>query len=385
MSSLAFYLFSTDFSQIPRRLRVQGLLNSRSFASTPENVLSQDAPNPASGLSYKDAGVDIEAGNALVSRISAACKATHRPEMLSNLGGFAAMTEIPAGYREPVLVSGTDGVGTKLKLAIDFNRHEGVGQDLVAMCANDVLVTGAEPFLFLDYYATGRLDVDTAATVINGIAHGCELAGCSLAGGETAEMPGFYDGSEYDLAGFCVGVVEKSRIIDGSKVTTDDVIIGLPSSGPHSNGYSLIRKVLERQGMQPNPELLDELLAPTRIYVRSVLAAARQVDIHAMVHITGGGFYENVPRVLPAGTAALVDLDTWQRPELFAWLQQAGNIDEREMLTTFNCGIGFLLVVDAQAASALTDVLIDAGESPVEVGRIVPADAVPGSQQIVIS
>ncbi len=347
--------------------------------------MSQDDPNPASSLSYKDAGVDIEAGNALVSRISAACKATHRPEMLSNLGGFAAMTEIPAGYSEPVLVSGTDGVGTKLKLAIDFARHEGVGQDLVAMCANDVLVTGAEPFLFLDYYATGALDVDTAATVINGIAKGCELAGCSLAGGETAEMPGFYDDSEYDLAGFCVGVVEKSRIIDGSKVATGDVIVGLPSSGPHSNGYSLIRKVLERQGMQPNPELLDELLAPTRIYVPSVLAASRQVDIHAMVHITGGGFYENVPRVLPQGKAALIDLDSWQRPELFAWLQQAGNIDEREMLTTFNCGIGFLLVVAADAASALSEALTEAGEQPVEVGRIVDADETAGSQQILVS
>ncbi len=347
--------------------------------------MSQDDPNPASSLSYKDAGVDIEAGNALVSRISAACKATHRPEMLSNLGGFAAMTEIPAGYSEPVLVSGTDGVGTKLKLAIDFARHEGVGQDLVAMCANDVLVTGAEPFLFLDYYATGALDVDTAATVINGIAKGCELAGCSLAGGETAEMPGFYDDSEYDLAGFCVGVVEKSRIIDGSKVAAGDVIIGLPSSGPHSNGYSLIRKVLERQGMQPNPELLDELLAPTRIYVRSVLEAGRKVDINAMVHITGGGFYENVPRVLPEGKAALIDLDSWQRPELFAWLQQAGNIDEREMLTTFNCGIGFLLVVNADAAAALTAALTESGESPVEIGRIVDAGESPGTQQILVS
>ncbi len=345
--------------------------------------MSRDADEKS--LSYKDAGVDIEAGNELVRRIGAACKATHRSEMLSTLGGFAAMTEIPAGYREPVLVSGTDGVGTKLKLAIDHGRHDGVGQDLVAMCANDVLVTGAEPFLFLDYYATGALDVDTAAAVITGIAKGCEFAGCSLAGGETAEMPGFYQAGEYDLAGFCVGVAEKSRIIDGSKVQRGDVIIGLPSSGPHSNGYSLIRKVLERQGLAPNPELLDDLLQPTRIYVKPVLAATRAVDVHAMVHITGGGFYENVPRVLnDAGLAALIDLDSWQRPELFAWLQQAGNIDEREMLTTFNCGIGFLLVVSAADAEQTLATLTDAGEAPVTVGQIVGADTAPAANQILV-
>ncbi len=347
-------------------------------------ALSQDAEKKS--LSYKDAGVDIEAGNELVRRIGAACKATHRSEMLSTLGGFAAMTEIPAGYREPVLVSGTDGVGTKLKLAIDYARHDGVGQDLVAMCANDVLVTGAEPFLFLDYYATGALDVDTAAAVITGIARGCELAGCSLAGGETAEMPGFYGEGEYDLAGFCVGVAEKSRIIDGSKVSEGDVIIGLPSSGPHSNGYSLIRKVLANQGLTPNPDLLDELLQPTRIYVKPVLAAAAAVDIHAMVHITGGGFYENVPRVLSdASLAALIDLDSWQRPELFAWLQQAGNIDEREMLTTFNCGIGYLLVVGAEEAEQTMTLLTDAGEAPLAVGRIVSAATQPAATQILVA
>ena len=248
------------------------------MAVPPESTDSSQTSSQ--GLSYKDAGVDIEAGAELVRRIGSACKATHRPEMLSNLGGFAAMTEIPAGYQQPVLVSGTDGVGTKLKLAIDHNRHDGVGQDLVAMCVNDVLVTGAEPFLFLDYYATGSLDVDTAATVIKGIARGCELAGCSLAGGETAEMPGFYEGSEYDLAGFCVGVAEKSRIIDGSRVATGDVIIGLPSSGPHSNGYSLIRKVLERVGVAANPDLLDELLAPTRIYVKPVLELLQNATVN---------------------------------------------------------------------------------------------------------
>lgn len=350
-------------------------------------MADDSAHNPS--LSYKDAGVDIEAGAALVSRISSACKATHRPEMLSNLGGFAAMTEIPAGYAEPVLVSGTDGVGTKLKLAIDHNRHDGVGQDLVAMCVNDVLVTGAEPFLFLDYYATGALDVDIAERVIKGIAHGCSLAGCSLAGGETAEMPGFYEGEEYDLAGFCVGVVEKSKVITGDGVALGDVIIGLPSSGPHSNGYSLIRKVLQQQSMTPNDDLLDELLAPTRIYVKPILellnGSSAGSGVHAMVHITGGGFYENVPRVLTrAEHAALIDMDSWQWPEVFAWLQQAGNIDQREMLTTFNCGIGFLLIVAAADADACMDVLRTQGEAPVKVGEIVPADTEASSHQMLV-
>ncbi len=354
---------------------------------------------PAEGLSYKDAGVDIEAGAALVQRISAACKATHRPEMLSSLGGFAAMTEIPPGYRQPVLVSGTDGVGTKLKLAIDYDRHDGVGQDLVAMCANDVLVTGAEPFLFLDYYATGALQVDVAERVVKGIAAGCELAGCSLAGGETAEMPGFYQAGEYDLAGFCVGVVEKEEIIDGSRVSIGDVIIGLPSSGPHSNGYSLIRKVLERLDLQPNPDLLDELLAPTRIYVKSVLAVLRgqtsgsasvsapiSAPICAMVHITGGGFFENIPRVLSnPGHAALIDVDAWRWPEVFAWLQQAGNISQQEMLTTFNCGMGFLLVVPAAAQEHVMQVLSTAGEQPAVIGAIVNADQRAGDGQLLIS
>ena len=353
------------------------------MATPPE---STDSSQPSSqGLSYKDAGVDIEAGAELIRRIGSACKATHRPEMLSNLGGFAAMTEIPAGYQQPVLVSGTDGVGTKLKLAIDHNRHDGVGQDLVAMCVNDVLVTGAEPFLFLDYYATGSLDVDTAATVIKGIARGCEIAGCSLAGGETAEMPGFYEGSEYDLAGFCVGVAEKSRIIDGSSVATGDVIIGLPSSGPHSNGYSLIRKVLERAGAGANPDLLDELLAPTRIYVKPVLELLQNVPVNAMVHITGGGFYENIPRVFnDPNHAALIDIDAWQWPEIFSWLQQAGDIEQTEMLTTFNCGIGFLLIVAEDQADQAIQSLAGAGEAPVRLGRIVSADATIPTGQILI-
>ena len=341
--------------------------------------LGQDA------LSYKDAGVDIEAGAELVRRIGAACKATHRPEMLSSLGGFAAMTEIPAGYDHPVLVSGTDGVGTKLKLAIDYNRHDGVGQDLVAMCVNDVLVTGAEPFLFLDYYATGALQVDTAARVIKGIAHGCSLAGCSLAGGETAEMPGFYEGEEYDLAGFCVGVVEKNRIISGDAVNLDDVIIGLPSTGPHSNGYSLIRKVLAKQSMQPNADLLDELLAPTRIYVKSILELLKTTTVNGMVHVTGGGFYENVPRVLNNPEhAALIDVDSWRWPDVFSWLQQAGNIAEREMLTTFNCGIGFLLIVPAESAPEAMSQLTALGEAPITIGKIVSVDATASDNQMLI-
>ena len=295
------------------------------------------------------------------------------------------MTEIPAGYDQPVLVSGTDGVGTKLKLAIDHNRHDGVGQDLVAMCVNDVLVTGAEPFLFLDYYATGKLDVDTAERVIKGIARGCELSGCSLAGGETAEMPGFYEGDEYDLAGFAVGVVNKPSIIDGSQVADGDIIIGLPSTGPHSNGYSLIRKVLENQDATPSEALLDDLLAPTRIYVRSVLSVLKSLPnaIHGMVHITGGGFYENIPRILPnEKVAALIDTDSWTWPEVFSFLQQSGNIEHREMLTTFNCGIGFMLIVDQASQEAVTHALSEAGEKPQVIGRIVPASTEPTSTQI---
>ena len=335
-------------------------------------------------MTYRDAGVDIDAGARLVERIGAACKATHRPEMISTLGGFAAMTEIPSGYAQPVLVSGTDGVGTKLKLAIDYNRHDGVGQDLVAMCVNDVLVTGAEPFLFLDYYATGRLDVDTAERVIKGIALGCELAGCSLAGGETAEMPGFYDGDEYDLAGFAVGVVNKPDIIDGSEISAGNMIIGLPSSGPHSNGYSLIRKVLANQASAPGEDLLDDLLTPTRIYVRSVLSVLNDHPgaVKGMVHITGGGFYENIPRVLPsAELAALIDTDAWVWPEVFSFLQQSGNIEHREMLTTFNCGIGFLLIVAEDQHDTLISALRDAGEDPQTIGRIVkPTEPVSASQ-----
>lgn len=334
------------------------------------------------GLTYRDAGVDIEAGEALVQRIAPAAKATRRPEQLSGLGGFAALATLPEKYAEPVLVTGTDGVGTKLKLAIDHDRHDAVGQDLVAMCVNDVLVTGAEPFLFLDYYATGALDVDVAERVIKGIARACELAGCALVGGETAEMPGFYGQGDYDLAGFCVGVVERSRIVDGANLAAGDVLIALPSSGPHSNGFSLIRRLLDDKGVDIEPALLDALMAPTRIYARAVLAALESRPVHAMAHITGGGLLENLPRMLRDHTlAALIDLDAWQRPALFDWLQQAGNIGDDEMLRTFNCGIGFVLAVPRDAAQAVAAALRAAGEEPVVIGSIVDAQTAPAPTQ----
>ena len=323
-------------------------------------------------LTYRKAGVDIDAGNELVERIASACKATRRPEMLSGLGGFAALSEIPAGYERPVLVTGTDGVGTKLKLAIETDHHDDVGQDLVAMCVNDVLVTGAEPFLFLDYYATGALNVDVAERVIKGIAKACEIAGCTLAGGETAEMPGFYAEGDYDLAGFCVGVVEHDKIIQGQSIAIGDRLIGLASSGPHSNGYALIRRVLDQQGIHPDTGLLDELLAPTRIYVKAVLELIDSVAVHGMVHITGGGFLENLPRMLASdGIAALINLDAWQRPDVFSWLQQAGNIDELEMLRTFNCGIGFVICLPEAKVATAIDKLADLGETPILIGEIV--------------
>jgi phosphoribosylformylglycinamidine cyclo-ligase len=350
----------------------------------PQPPTTDDQPNNT-GLTYKEAGVDIEAGAELIRRIGPAAKATRRPELLGGLGGFAAMAEMPAGYTQPVIVTGTDGVGTKLKLAIDYARHDGVGQDLVAMCVNDVMVTGAEAFLFLDYYATGRLDVDVAERVIKGIAHGCELAGCALAGGETAEMPGFYSDGEYDLAGFCVGVVEKAKIIDGSKIAAGDTIIGLPSSGPHSNGYSLIRKVIERQDMIPNDDLLDDLLAPTRIYVKSVRHLLGQVDVHGMVHITGGGFFENIPRVFSdPNHGALLDLDSWQQPEVFSWLQQAGNISNDEMMSTFNCGLGMLLLVAEANIEQTLQTLKEQGEHPVTVGQVVEGDVAVAKGQILV-
>ncbi|HEV2331717.1 MAG TPA: phosphoribosylformylglycinamidine cyclo-ligase [Gammaproteobacteria bacterium] len=335
-------------------------------------------------LTYRDAGVDIDAGDELVERIKPAAKRTLRPEVLGGLGGFGALVELPTRYRHPVLVSGTDGVGTKLKLAIDSGRHGGIGTDLVAMCVNDVVVQGAEPLFFLDYYATGRLDVDMAAEVITGIARGCELAGCALVGGETAELPGMYQGEDYDLAGFAVGVVEKEKIIDGSKVKAGDVIIGLASSGPHSNGYSLIRKVLAVSGAQfeqrlEGRALIEVLMEPTRIYVKPLLKLLEQAPVHAFAHITGGGLTENIPRVLPEGHGVVLDPESWPRPAVFEWLMQEGNVPLPEMYRTFNMGLGMVAcVAEADAARSL-EILAAAGEQAWRVGRVEP-----GSDGVVI-
>lgn len=338
---------------------------------------STQRPTGAS-LSYKDAGVDIDAGNALVDRIKGVAKRTTRPEVMGGLGGFGALCELPAGYREPVLVSGTDGVGTKLRLAMDLGRHATIGIDLVAMCVNDLVVAGAEPLFFLDYYATGKLDVDIAADVVTGIGDGCEQAGCALVGGETAEMPGMYEGSDYDLAGFCVGVVEKSEILDGHKVANGDVLLGLASSGPHSNGYSLIRKILAvSEASLDTPiegvPLGDALLAPTRIYVKPLLSLIKQsgVPVHALSHITGGGLLENIPRVLPQTLAARIDTTSWARPAVFDWLQQHGNVDEMEMLRVLNCGIGMVVVVPASHADQAREHLQAQGETVYRIGEIV--------------
>ncbi len=337
-----------------------------------------------SGLTYRKAGVDIDAGQELVRRIAPAAKRTHRPEILSDLGGFAALASMPEKYRNPVLVTGTDGVGTKLKLAMDHGRHDDVGQDLVAMCVNDVIATGAEPFLFLDYYATGKLDVDVAERVVVGIARGCELAGCALAGGETAEMPGFYGAGEYDLAGFCVGVVEREGIVTGEGIEVGDCLIGLASSGPHSNGYSLIRRILEDRSAVPTAAELDALLAPTRIYATAVAAALSAGEVRGMAHITGGGLVENIPRMFRRPLAADLDLDAWSRPEVFSALQQAGNVDELEMLRTFNCGIGYVLATPPAKVELVLAALSDAGETPGMVGRVVPAGTTPAAGRLVV-
>lgn len=333
-------------------------------------------------LSYKDAGVDIDAGEALVQRIKHVAKRTARPEVLGGLGGFGALCEIPAGYKQPVLVSGTDGVGTKLRLAIDLNRHEKIGIDLVAMCVNDLVVCGAEPLFFLDYYATGKLNVDVAADVVTGIGEGCEQAGCALVGGETAEMPGMYEGEDYDLAGFCVGVVEKADIIDGSKVAAGDVLIALPSSGPHSNGYSLVRKIIEVAGADINSTqvdgkpLIELLLEPTRIYVKPVLKLIRETGaVKAISHITGGGLLENIPRVLPANAQAVVDVASWQRPAIFDWLQEQGNVDETEMHRVLNCGVGMIICVAAEDQQRVLEHLQASGEQPWVIGQINVAAA----------
>ncbi len=339
---------------------------------------SSSTPNSASSLTYRDAGVDIDAGDDLVERIKPYAKRTMRPEVLGGIGGFGALFEISKKYREPVLVSGTDGVGTKLKLAFELNRHDTVGQDLVAMSVNDILVQGAEPLFFLDYFACGRLDVATAATVIQGIAKGCELSGCALIGGETAEMPSMYPDGEYDLAGFAVGAVEKTQIIDGKTIAPGDVVLGLASSGAHSNGYSLIRKIIERAKPDMNADfhgrpLAEAIMAPTRIYVKSLLALIAELGhggVKGMAHITGGGLTENVPRILADNLTATLERSTWTLPPLFQWLQTEGRVADDEMHRVFNCGIGMVVIVSAENAERASDFLQAAGETVYRIGRI---------------
>lgn len=345
-------------------------------------------PANASQLSYRDAGVDIDAGDALVERIKPFAKKTLRPEVMGSIGGFGALFELSKKYKEPVLVSGTDGVGTKLKLAFQLKRHDTVGIDLVAMSVNDILVQGAEPLFFLDYFACGKLDVDTGASVIQGIAAGCEMAGCALIGGETAEMPGMYPEGEYDLAGFAVGAVEKSAIIDGSTIVPGDVVLGLASSGAHSNGYSLVRKVLERA----QPDLAadfhgrpfgDVIMAPTRIYVKPMLKLMAEMPVKGMAHITGGGLLENVPRILGENLTAVLDKNAWEMPPLFRWLQEQGNVAENEMHRVFNCGIGMAVVVAAENAGRAADILRAAGETVHTIGRIEARQ--PGQAQTIVA
>ena len=350
-------------------------LGRASLPGAPIHALYMTTSNTLPPLSYKNAGVDIDAGDALVERIKPLARKTAREGVLAGIGGFGALFEVPKRYKEPVLVSGTDGVGTKLKLAFEWNMHDTVGIDLVAMSVNDVLVQGAEPLFFLDYFACGKLNVDTAAAVIGGIAAGCEQSGCALIGGETAEMPGMYPAGEYDLAGFCVGAVEKSKILTGADVKPGDVVLGLGSSGVHSNGFSLVRKCIERAGANA-PATLDgqpfrqAIMAPTRLYVKNVLAALAQHPIKALAHITGGGLLENIPRVLPEGTAAHLVKGSWPKSELFAWLQATAGIDDIEMNRTFNNGIGMVLVLDAANADACAATLRASGEQVYRIGAI---------------
>ncbi len=339
---------------------------------------------------YGDAGVDIDAGDALVERIKPMVARTSRPEVLAGIGGFGALVELPiARYRRPVLVSGTDGVGTKLRLAIEAGRHDTIGIDLVAMCVNDVVVQGAEPLFFLDYYATGHLNVEVAAAVIHGIVEGCAQAGAALVGGETAEMPGMYQGGDYDLAGFCVGVVEKDAIIDGSRVRAGDAVIGLASSGAHSNGYSLIRKLLQVSGAGAQTQLagrslFEQLLTPTRIYVKSLLALMAALPVHALAHITGGGLTDNIPRVLAPDLAVVLQRRRWPRQPLFDWLASAGSISEQEMHRTFNCGIGMVVIVGAQHADQALRLLGQAGEQAMLIGEVVHHERSRGECPVVI-
>jgi phosphoribosylformylglycinamidine cyclo-ligase len=327
-------------------------------------------------VNYRAAGVNIDAGEALVERIKPHVRRSMRREVLGGIGGFGALVEVPLDrYEKPVLVSGTDGVGTKLRLAIDTGRHDTVGIDLVAMCVNDVVVQGAEPLFFLDYFATGALDVDVAERVIAGIVEGCVQAGCALVGGETAEMPGMYHGADYDLAGFSVGIVEKDRIIDGAKTAAGDVVLGLPSSGPHANGFSLIRKILEVSGADPaalveGTPLIDRLMAPTRIYVKPLLRLLEQIPVHGLAHITGGGLVDNIPRVLPEGLEAVLERNTWTRGPVFDWLQRAGRVEDAEMCRVFNCGIGMTVHVRAADAQRAIEILREGGQSASVIGEI---------------
>jgi phosphoribosylformylglycinamidine cyclo-ligase len=333
-------------------------------------------PEKTTGLTYRDAGVDIDAGDELVERIKPLVRRAQRPEVLAGIGGFGALVELPPGrWKRPVLVSGTDGVGTKLRLAIDTARHDGIGIDLVGMCVNDVAVQGAEPLFFLDYYATGKLQVAVAERVIAGIVEGCRQAGCALVGGETAEMPGMYHGGDYDLAGFCVGVVEREAIIDGSKVAAGDAVIGMASSGPHSNGYSLIRKLVSLTGADANTmvagrPLFDRLLAPTRIYVRAMLALAQGLPVHGFAHITGGGLTDNIPRVLPEGCGVTLQRHAWHMDPVFDWLQNAGGIADAEMHRTFNCGIGMVAIVPNDKVQLALEILAAQGEQASLIGEV---------------
>jgi phosphoribosylformylglycinamidine cyclo-ligase len=344
---------------------------------------NSDSPGTKPGLSYRDAGVDIDAGNALIDRIKPYARQTLRPEVVGGLGGFGALFELDLSkYQTPVLVAGTDGVGTKLKLALEMGQHDTVGIDLVAMCVNDLIVQGAEPLFFLDYYATGALSIDTAADVIKGIAAGCELAGAALIGGETAEMPGMYEGDDYDLAGFCVGVVDKSRVIDGSKVKVGDVLIGITSSGPHSNGYSLVRKIIQHSNADLSSDfhgqtLGDVLLTPTRIYVKPLLSLFEKIDVHALAHITGGGLLENIPRVMPQDTHAIINAASWKRPPVFDWLQEQGNVAKNEMYRTFNCGIGMTLIIDEKDVESCLSHLQMHELEAVVIGQITAGKGAP--------
>ncbi|MBU3583423.1 phosphoribosylformylglycinamidine cyclo-ligase [Polynucleobacter sp. 15G-AUS-farblos] len=344
--------------------------------------MTSSSNSPSKGLSYRDAGVDIDAGDDLVDRIKPLAKKTMREGVLAGIGGFGALFEVPKRYKEPVLVSGTDGVGTKLRLAFEWNRHDTIGQDLVAMSVNDILVQGAEPLFFLDYFACGKLTVDTAATVVGGIAKGCEISGCALIGGETAEMPGMYPPGEYDLAGFAVGAVEKSKIITGATIVPGDTILAIGSSGAHSNGYSLVRKIIERAGAKPSDDLGgrplgDVVMAPTQIYVKPLLKLISEIDVKGMAHITGGGLVDNVPRVLPENTQAVLHRDSWQMPELFRWLQMKGGVADAEMVRVFNCGIGMVVIVSPANADAAIKSLAAQGLTSWTVGEVVerPKDA----------